>query len=59
MQYGFYKLEDFDSPVNFCLYIKKYNNKRSETLDHVYFYDFNDLKKYCIDYSIHLINDRR
>tara|TARA_R110002126_G_scaffold127008_3_gene269188 strand:- start:479 stop:649 length:171 start_codon:yes stop_codon:yes gene_type:complete len=47
MKYGFYKFEGYKSPVNWCLYLKKYNNKRSETLDYVYFYDINDLKKYC------------
>jgi hypothetical protein len=58
MKYGFYKMEDFDSPVNYCLNIKKHNNKRSETLDYVYFYNISDLKQYCINHSINLINER-
>ena len=56
MKYGFYKLEGYDSPVNYCLYLKKHNNKRSETLDYVYFYNMDDLKQYAIDHSITLIN---
>ena len=56
MKYGFYKFEGFESPVNWCLYIKKHNNKRSETLDHVYFYNMDDLKQYAIDHSITIIN---
>lgn len=56
MKYGFYKFEGFDSPVNWCLYIKKHNNKRSETLDYVYFHYIKDLKQYCIDHSITILN---
>ena len=55
MKYGFYKHEADHPSVNWCLYLKKYNNKRSETLDYVYFYDINDLKQYCIDNEITIL----
>ena len=58
MKYGFYEFDWKSDSLNWCLKIKKSANKRSETLDYIYFFTFEALGHYCIKNGIAILNNR-